>query len=344
MVIQQLLKSCPRYARIICWILVITGHHPPAQVVGFAIFKINCFASHCLDLTSVQHTPHQHILLFPQDLVDRSLGELKNRQSLETDEIRAQAALAAAALQADGVPNHAPPDPGPAESTAAAAAAAAAHISPGCSASGGPDVTRSSAPSRNDSRAPRTSAGVADTLSSKRSSIPKSSLPAGNLAGRSSSSLIPATSVSPTSTSSAFSASTTAAQQQQQRSGLESWQASGKVWLQQIEKDLPRTFPDHSLMRDHGSKTTSGRCALRRILAAYSLHNPGVGYCQGMNFIAGCLLLFMNEEDAFYCLCTIVGEILAGYYSVNMTATQVSIFFCSMQPDCRNSYADRGRC
>lgn len=47
-----------------------------------------------------------------------------------------------------------------------------------------------------------------------------------------------------------------------------------QVWLTQIEKDLPRTFPGLKLME------LSGRPALRRVLAAYSLHNSRVGYCQ----------------------------------------------------------------
>ncbi len=46
------------------------------------------------------------------------------------------------------------------------------------------------------------------------------------------------------------------------------------MWLTQIEKDLPRTFPGLKLME------LSGRPALRRVLAAYSLHNSRVGYCQ----------------------------------------------------------------
>ena len=44
--------------------------------------------------------------------------------------------------------------------------------------------------------------------------------------------------------------------------------------LLQIEKDLHRTFPGHPVM------DSSGRNALRRLLAAYARRNPSVGYCQ----------------------------------------------------------------
>ena len=46
---------------------------------------------------------------------------------------------------------------------------------------------------------------------------------------------------------------------------------------------------------------------------------------QGMNFIAGCLLLFMAEEDAFWCLAVIVEELLPGYFSLAMVAPQVTL-------------------
>ena len=46
------------------------------------------------------------------------------------------------------------------------------------------------------------------------------------------------------------------------------------VVLLQIEKDLHRTFPGHPVM------DSSGRNALRRLLAAYARRNPSVGYCQ----------------------------------------------------------------
>jgi hypothetical protein len=42
-----------------------------------------------------------------------------------------------------------------------------------------------------------------------------------------------------------------------------------------------------------------------------------------MNFVAGCLLMFMDEEEAFYCLGVLVGELLAGYYDPEMVSAQV---------------------
>jgi len=39
-------------------------------------------------------------------------------------------------------------------------------------------------------------------------------------------------------------------------------------------QDLPRTFPGHPALDEEG------RNSLRRILTAYALHNPSVGYCQ----------------------------------------------------------------
>ncbi|GFH32092.1 RabGAP/TBC protein [Haematococcus lacustris] len=96
------------------------------------------------------------------------------------------------------------------------------------------------------------------------------------------------------------------------------WLASGREWLQQIEKDLKRTFAGHAVMSE------GGRLALRRILAAYALHNPGVGYCQGTNYIAAVLMMFLSEEDTFYCLAAVVEEVMTGYYALDMQAAQVS--------------------
>jgi hypothetical protein len=80
----------------------------------------------------------------------------------------------------------------------------------------------------------------------------------------------------------------------------------------QIEKDLGRTFPNHPAM------DAAGRATLRRLLNAYSCHHPAVGYCQGMNFLGGLLLLFMPEEAAFWSLSVLVDDLLEGYFVETM--------------------------
>ena len=103
-----------------------------------------------------------------------------------------------------------------------------------------------------------------------------------------------------------------------------------------IERDIHRTFPRHSLFYDvdedtitgHSQtnsqtfalcgvattefshlvtdsptarmETKGGQASLRRLLKAYSVYDRDVGYCQGMNFIAGMLLTLMSEEEAFW--------------------------------------------
>ena len=74
--------------------------------------------------------------------------------------------------------------------------------------------------------------------------------------------------------------------------------------MAEIEKDLRRTFPDNHLY-----ESEEGLAMLRRVLLAYSVHNPVVGYCQSMNFICALCLLFMDEEQAFWLLTFIVEEL-----------------------------------
>lgn len=63
--------------------------------------------------------------------------------------------------------------------------------------------------------------------------------------------------------------------------------------LQQIEKDLHRTFPNHALTND-----VWGKASLRRVLGAYAVRNPLVGYCQGLNFLAAMFLLVFVDIEA----------------------------------------------
>ncbi|XP_015578485.1 TBC1 domain family member 2B isoform X4 [Ricinus communis] len=92
---------------------------------------------------------------------------------------------------------------------------------------------------------------------------------------------------------------------------------AARKWKRQIEKDIPRTFPGHPALDEHG------RDSLRRLLLAYARHNPSVGYCQAMNFFAGLLLLLMPEENAFWTLVGIIDDYFDGYYTEEMIESQV---------------------
>ena len=62
---------------------------------------------------------------------------------------------------------------------------------------------------------------------------------------------------------------------------------------------------------------------LRNVLQTYVKRNPTVGYCQGMNFIVGRMLLYMNEEQAFWTLAQIIETILPLDYYSNMVGILV---------------------
>eukprot|EP01083_Nonionella_stella_P201181 736100_1 len=76
-----------------------------------------------------------------------------------------------------------------------------------------------------------------------------------------------------------------------------------------IEKDLPRTWGNHPSF--HQKRKGSQHC-LRRLLTAYSNFDPSLGYCQGMNYIAGFLLHIFkgsNEEQAFWTFVVILRQV-----------------------------------
>jgi hypothetical protein len=47
------------------------------------------------------------------------------------------------------------------------------------------------------------------------------------------------------------------------------------------------------------------------------VRNPVIGYCQSMNIIAATLLLFLEEEDAFYLFVSII-EKIPEYYEKSL--------------------------
>lgn len=63
-----------------------------------------------------------------------------------------------------------------------------------------------------------------------------------------------------------------------------------------INKDVGRSFPGVELFRDADGE---GQRMLGRVLKSFSLHDKDVGYCQGLGFLVGPLLMNMGEKDAF---------------------------------------------
>ncbi|KAG2786650.1 hypothetical protein PC129_g2430 [Phytophthora cactorum] len=79
----------------------------------------------------------------------------------------------------------------------------------------------------------------------------------------------------------------------------------------QIDVDLHRTVADE----DKELWTEEKSRMMRRVLVAYSFYNPGLGYCQGLNYIVARSLQFLDEEEAFYLLVAIIRLVPDDYYT-----------------------------
>ena len=64
--------------------------------------------------------------------------------------------------------------------------------------------------------------------------------------------------------------------------------------LNEIERDVVRTMPGNPLFSPHTDIGLINRSKLRNVLLAISSAVPTVGYCQGMNFVAGTLLIHLE--------------------------------------------------
>ncbi|CAF3535619.1 unnamed protein product [Rotaria sordida] len=72
-----------------------------------------------------------------------------------------------------------------------------------------------------------------------------------------------------------------------------------------IQRDISRTYPEHEFFKEqHGL----GQESLFNVIKAYSLYDREVGYCQGMSFVVGLLLMHMPEEEAFAVLVSIMQD------------------------------------
>jgi len=70
-----------------------------------------------------------------------------------------------------------------------------------------------------------------------------------------------------------------------------------KEYRSQIDRDVNRTFPTLAYF----GKGSDGEETLRRVLNAYAIYNPTIGYVQGMNMLVGYLLdRLRDEETAFW--------------------------------------------
>lgn len=93
-----------------------------------------------------------------------------------------------------------------------------------------------------------------------------------------------------------------------------------QTWSRIIRLDLDRTFATHKIFRERGG---AGQQHLSNVLTAYAHHNPAIGYCQGMSFVAATLLMVTecDEVEAFWLLCAMMDAPeygMCGYYSPGM--------------------------
>ncbi|KAI8582958.1 hypothetical protein K450DRAFT_225638 [Umbelopsis ramanniana AG] len=91
-----------------------------------------------------------------------------------------------------------------------------------------------------------------------------------------------------------------------------------------IQRDLARTFPHVEMFKKEGG---DGQKAMERVLKAYSLYDSYVGYCQGLAFLVGPLLMNMPEQKAF---CVFV-RLMETYdmrtmFTLNMEGLQLRLY------------------
>ena len=85
-----------------------------------------------------------------------------------------------------------------------------------------------------------------------------------------------------------------------------------------------RTFPTHPYF---SAQLGAGQLSLFNLLKAYSLLDREVGYCQGLSFVAGVLILHLPEEEAFELLKFLMYELgIRRQYRPDMAPLQVNSF------------------
>lgn len=73
----------------------------------------------------------------------------------------------------------------------------------------------------------------------------------------------------------------------------------------QIDSDVNRQFREHI---NYQERYSIKQQSLFNVLCAYAMYNVEVGYCQGMSGLAGVLLMYMDEEEAFWALSVLLSD------------------------------------
>lgn len=130
-----------------------------------------------------------------------------------------------------------------------------------------------------------------------------------------------------------------------------------QIDVEAVERDLHRTFPDNIQFKpspggydtsssserqsqstltgssdsgDSGARPSQNEppiiTSLRRVLHAFAIYNPRIGYCQSLNFLAGLLLLFVEtEEQCFWLLNVITHIYLPGTHDMSLEGSKVDL-------------------
>ncbi|KAI1286200.1 TBC1 domain family member 10A [Halotydeus destructor] len=88
----------------------------------------------------------------------------------------------------------------------------------------------------------------------------------------------------------------------------------------EITKDLHRQFPSHQIFAE---KDGYGQTDLYRILKAYSIMKPDIGYCQGQAPLASVLLMHLPAEEAFWTLVQLCDFFIPGYFAPGLETIQL---------------------
>lgn len=112
-----------------------------------------------------------------------------------------------------------------------------------------------------------------------------------------------------------------------------------------INKDVGRSFPGVELFRDAEGE---GQKMLGRVLKCFSLHDKDIGYCQGLGFLVGPLLMNMGEREAFCVLVrlmdhyTLRPSFLPSLSGLHMRIFQFSSLLKQHQPELSEHFAAMG--